>query len=161
MTKLLPSAQATFDDPSWTYELTYDGYLLMAWVGETGPPRLKTRNGGDAAKWFPEVLKELEELPPGDHVLDGEVCVLDEYGRTDSDKLHASGMARRWKPGLEPVAYYVFDILVDRGVDVGHEPTRRRQARLERLMRGGPSSLLRVEGFVGEGRWLFEQAPGA
>ncbi len=129
----------------------------MAWAGEGGP-RLKTRNGADATTWFPEVVRGLAELPAGEHVLDGEVVVLDELGRTDFDKLHARAKARRWKPGLASVVYCVFDVVVHRGRDIRHQPLRRRQACLEQLLRQGAPSLLRVTGLEGQGSQLFHQA---
>lgn len=85
----------------------------MAWTGE-GAPRLKTRNGAEATRRFPEVIRGLSELPGGEHILVGEVVVLDELGRTDFDKLHARAKARGWKPGLASVVYCVFDVPVPR-----------------------------------------------
>ena len=35
---LLGQARGSFDDPTWTFGLKYDGYRLMAWTGEGGPP---------------------------------------------------------------------------------------------------------------------------
>lgn len=35
-----------------------------------------------ATKWFPELVAGLSKLRGGPHVLDGEVCVLDELGRS-------------------------------------------------------------------------------
>jgi len=35
----------------------------------------------------------------------GDVVVLDEFGRTDFDKLHARAKACQWKPGLASVVY--------------------------------------------------------
>jgi len=67
-------------------------------------------------------------------VLDGEVVVLDELGRTDFDRLHARAKARRWKPGLASAVYCVFDIVVHRGKDIRDLPLPRRQACLELLL---------------------------
>lgn len=154
---LLEKARAPFDDPAWTFELKYDGYRLMA---QTDGERawLKSRNGADATAWFPEVVEGLLQLPPGVHVLDGEVCVLDQYGRTDFDRLHTRAMARRWKPGLAAVVYCIFDAPMHNGADLRNLPLVSRQQRLKRLFARPASSLLRVQGFVGEGVWLYEQA---
>jgi len=84
--------------------------------------------------------------------------VLDEFGRTDFDKLHARAKACQWKPGLASVVYCVFEVLVHRGTDIRHQPLRRRQACLEWLFCQGASSLLRVTGFEGQGSRLFHQA---
>jgi len=50
--------------------------------------------------------------------------VLDEFGRTDFDKLHARAKACQWKPGLASVVYCVFEVLVHRGTDIRHQPLR-------------------------------------
>lgn len=54
----------------------------------------------------------------------GDVVVLDEFGRTDFDKLHARAKACQWKPGLASVVYCVFEVLVHRGTDIRHQPLR-------------------------------------
>lgn len=67
----------------WLYE---NGYRVLA---STGPAaRLKSRGGIDASAWFPEVTAAMAAMPAGS-VLDGEVCVLDDIGRSDFDRLHA------------------------------------------------------------------------
>lgn len=156
---LLAQRPTAFDDPAWTFELKYDGYRLMAQTTPTGAA-LKTRNGANATTWFPEVAKGLYELALPDCVFDGEVCVLDQYGRTDFNQLHARARARRHKPGTAAVAYAIFDVLVFRGRNVCALPLRERQVLLEEVFERPGSSLLRVTGFQGEGNWLFEQACG-
>lgn len=154
---LLGQAKRPFDDPHWDYQLKYDGYrLLAAHEGDTA--LLKSRNGANATAWFPELVEGLNHLEPQRCVLDGEVCVLDSYGRTDFNRLHERALARRYKPGLALVVYCVFDVLVHRGKDVRALPLQRRQKLLEQLFRRPTSSMLRVTGFRGEGNWLFEQA---
>ena len=87
-----------FDDPGWTHEVKYDGYRMLAQV-DAGRVTLQTRNGSNATTWFPELLTVLADLPGGRHVLDGEVCVLDDYGRSDFDRLHARAKRRGFPAG--------------------------------------------------------------
>lgn len=50
---------------------------------------------------------------PGHQLLDGEVCVVDERGRGDFERLKRGAQMRRYKPGADLVAYRAFDILVN------------------------------------------------
>nr|WP_231942750.1 hypothetical protein [Cupriavidus taiwanensis] len=95
-------------------ELKY-GYRLLA---STKPFRLKTRNGADATAWFPEIGHALAPLARGYHILDGEVCLLDEIGRSDFDRLPARARRRGWHRGADPVVSCVFDALIVNGKDV-------------------------------------------
>lgn len=90
-TKLLPMLvdERAFDlnQPDWVYELKYDGYRCLALVdGDTVGLRGKT--GSNMTAWFPEVCKGLAGLRGGQHIIDGEVCVLDDLGRNDFDRFH-------------------------------------------------------------------------
>jgi bifunctional non-homologous end joining protein LigD len=59
---LLDERLLDLNEPGWIYELKYDGYRLMAEFG-AGRCRLRTRNGADASKWFPEVSQSLAAIP--------------------------------------------------------------------------------------------------
>src|SRR4051812_8421504 len=63
----------------WIYEIKWDGYRLVAGIHD-GKVQLATRGGADATKWFPEIVAGLANIPGGPHILDGEVCVLDDLG---------------------------------------------------------------------------------
>ena len=57
-------------DTERSYELKFDGYRLLAYVGAEGV-FLKTRNGADATKWFGEIadaLRALQGQQPGPSV---------------------------------------------------------------------------------------------
>ena len=77
----------------WLYEIKYDGYRVLASTGSTA--RLKSRGGIDATAWFPEVAAAVADMPSGS-VLDGEVCVLDDLGRSNFDRLHARARRKGW-----------------------------------------------------------------
>ncbi len=138
----------------WHYELKYDGYRALA---GTSPAALRTRNGADASRWFAEVVQSLKALPRGAHVLDGEVVVLDEYGRPDFDRLHRRARRRGYQPGDDLVVYCVFDLLVYRGRDLRAEPIEVRREKLQQLLAEPPRGMLCV-GTVDDGHWLYQQA---
>lgn len=127
---LLVEHKRPFDDGAWILEIKFDGYRLMASTGLDGV-HLKTRGGGEATRWFLETVAALRalDLPAGDHVFDGEICVLDDYGRTDFDRLHHRALARRAKPGSATFVYCIFDLLIDAGRDILHEALSYRPGR--------------------------------
>jgi bifunctional non-homologous end joining protein LigD len=111
-----------FTDPDWIYEIKYDGYRTLARAGGGDPVELRTKSGANCTKWFPEVAQLLGELPGGPHIIDGEVCVLDDIGRSDFERLQARARHRRWYPGADHVAICAFDILYANGHSVMHLP---------------------------------------
>ena len=90
----------------------------------------ETATGTDAAKWFPEAVQSLAQVKAGPCVVDGEVCVLDELGRSDFDQLQERARRRRRRryPRCRDVDYCVFDLLVNRGVDITQQPLLQRKA---------------------------------
>lgn len=145
-----------FDAPGWVYELKLDGYRLMAEFGE-GDVFLKTRGGANATAWFPEVADALRPLDVGRCVVDGEICVLDERGRSDFDKLHARARRRRRVAGADPVVFCVFDLLIEAGSSLMDEPLLERKRRLEKLLTPAPASTLYL-GHFKEGQEIFRNA---
>jgi ATP-dependent DNA ligase len=130
-----------FTDPEWLYEIKLDGYRCMAGVeASVDTPtashvQLLTKNGADCSTWFPEVAEALVGLPGGPHVLDGEVCVLDENGVSDFNRLQER--ARHKHRGRTPrVTYCVFDLLVHDGERIMGLPLVERKRRLEQLVAG-------------------------
>lgn len=139
--------------PGWRFEIQYDGYRVLS---RTGAPRMRTRNGADATTWFPELTAALAKLPQG-CILDGEVCVLDDLGRSDFERLHVRALRRRWFSGAAPVVYCVFDMLAGHGADFRAEPLESRQQALATLLAQPPEGLLLVS-YVDDGPSLYQRA---
>ncbi|WP_231942520.1 hypothetical protein [Cupriavidus taiwanensis] len=140
-------------EPGWHFEIKYDGYRMLAM---TGKPRLKSKNGADATAWFPELVRALATLPAG-YILDGEVCVLDDIGRSDFARLLARARRRGWYKGADPVAYCVFDLLVGKGKDLRGQPLERRKLALRRLLPEVREGMLYIDS-VEDGAWLYGHA---
>lgn len=146
-----------FSDPDWLFEIKHDGYRVLAeW--DSAAVYLQSRNGADATAWFPEVATSLAHIGAGRHVVDGEMCVLDDIGRSDFNRLHARARMRGWRPGADPVVFCVFDVLVHGGQSVMGLPLSERKKRLAKLFEHKPPSTLVVSDFEGEGRLLYAQA---
>ena len=62
---------------------------------------LATMRGADCTPWFPEVVQGLARLKGGPHIMDDEVCVLDELGRSDYNRLKDRARRRCWYEGCD------------------------------------------------------------
>lgn len=155
---LLTERSTPLNDARYTHEIKFDGYRILAEANGTSAS-LQSRNGADATSWFSEVVTALATLGGKRHVFDGEVCVLDEYGRSDFDRVHRRARRRRLTPDTDPVVFCVFDLLVHQGRDIRQRPLAERRALLEKVLPQGLPSLLRIDGVPGEeGTWLYRQA---
>ncbi len=143
---LFAEVKQPFDDPAWLHEIKYDGWRLLA---STGDAELRTKNGADATKWFPEISTTLASLPAG-AMLDGELCVLDDLGRADFGRLQARALMRRYRAGCDPVAYCVFDLLAHKGQDLRGLPLTTRKKRLEQLLKAPLPGILLVTAMPGD-----------
>jgi bifunctional non-homologous end joining protein LigD len=147
-----------FDQPGWIYELKFDGYRMLAGV-QDGAVQLASRQGTDCTAWFPEVAQGLGKLAGGPHILDGEVCVLDDLGRSDFNRLQDRARRRCFYPDCDAVTYCAFDLLARDGRSLIALPVQERKRQLAELLSPAPPSVLYVGHFDAEhGRALFEQA---
>lgn len=121
--------------PDWLYEIKYDGYRCMARVAEA-TVELRTKNGLDCTKWFPELACALEKVAGGPHVIDGEVCVLDDVGLSDFNRLQVRAGRRCWYGGCDSVTLCAFDLLFEDGNNIMGLPLVERKARLTALLDG-------------------------
>lgn len=95
---LLAEAKKPWGDPLWIAETKEDGYRQLADISGAAVA-LRTRGGADSTRWYPELVRALGGLTKTRTVLDGEVVVQDEYGRSDFNRLHARSQRRRWFAG--------------------------------------------------------------
>jgi bifunctional non-homologous end joining protein LigD len=143
---LLDERLLDLEEPGWIYEVKYAGWRLMAEFGD-GKCLLRTRRGANATRWFPEIASALAGMKGGPYVTDGEGCVLDDMGRSDFDRFQARALRKGWYEGADPVVYCVFDLLVDKGVDITRLPLVERKKRLAELFAAPPPGVLLVHYF--------------
>ncbi len=137
----LPAAKARFIEPmkaklvekppaagDWIYELKFDGIRLIA-VKSDKKVSLLSRNQNDLSERFPEVAHAIQNLTAGECVIDGEVVVLDEEGRSSFQLLQAREMEGRKSPGY----FYAFDLLQLDGKSLIGLPLEARKGVLEKL----------------------------
>jgi bifunctional non-homologous end joining protein LigD len=111
----------------WTFEVKWDGYRALATVSQSNVV-LTSRNGNDLTARFEHVAKEIAKaLKTPDCVLDGEVCALDEEGRSSFSAM------QQGKSGT-PLVYYAFDVLEVEGESLVELPLVERRKRLDSLL---------------------------
>jgi bifunctional non-homologous end joining protein LigD len=111
----------------WAFEVKWDGYRAIATVSQS-ETTLTSRNGNDLTARFEHVAKEIAKaVKTPDCVLDGEVCALDDVGRSSFSAM------QQGKAGT-PLVYYVFDVLEIEGEPLVDVPLVDRRKRLEALL---------------------------
>src|SRR5437868_161327 len=146
----LPLRQQTqpFDGQDWIYEIKHDGFRALA-VIERGKCRFLSRTLHDLYGFGDLRTALAEELQVDDAVLDGELAVMDEAGRT----LFAPIMRKRLD-----ARYFAFDLIWLNGKDLRREPLLTRKNRLKQLVPRYSSHILYVDHVRNVGRRLFQIA---
>ncbi|HSD06800.1 DNA ligase D [Flavobacterium sp.] len=116
-----------FDDPDWIFENKFDGYRTLALVEEDNV-ELFSRNRNSFTNNFKPITEELRKINH-EVVLDGEVVVEDEKGRSNFQFLQ-----NYLKTGKGKLLYYVFDILNLDGNDTTSLTLLERKQLLEMLL---------------------------
>ncbi len=161
----LPSAKPRFIEPmkaklvekppatgDWIYELKFDGIRLIA-VKRDEKVSLLSRNQNDLSGRFPEIVEAIENLPPREYVIDGEVVAVDGKGRSSFQLLQAHEMEGR----KSPIYFYAFDLLQLDGKSLIELPLEARKNVLEKLCAdaGDP---IRYSGAIGsDAKRLLEE----
>jgi bifunctional non-homologous end joining protein LigD len=136
---------------SWIHEYKYDGYRLLLAVGD-GVATAWTRKGLDWSDKFKSLVKAAGRLPAG-CLIDGEAVAIDDKGKP-SFQLLQSTLKDSSRANL---AFYAFDLLVDRGEDIRRLPTIERKERLAALLKGVHPPILFGDHVIGRGEELFRE----
>ncbi|HYY75892.1 MAG TPA: DNA ligase D [Gaiellaceae bacterium] len=132
----------------WLFEVKWDGYRAIARVAG-GEATLTSRRGNDLTGRFPEVARAIGRAAKSpDCVLDGEVCALDEGGRSSFSVM---------QQGSGPLVFYAFDVLEEDGQPLLERPLAERRERLEKLLDLRNQTVRLSEAFE-DGRALYEAA---
>lgn len=158
MTAFIPPCMPTLVDKppegdDWAHEIKYDGYRTQIHLGAT--PHAFTRNGHDWLPKYASVVLSAATLIPAEAVIDGEIVVQDESGRSDFAGLAS---AIRWQSAK--LTFYAFDLLSVGGRDLRQERCEDRRRRLLDLI-GEPrpdSQIQFSQDFRGSGAEFFAAA---
>lgn len=128
-----------FTSEDWVYQMKFDGYRCLAGV-KGGRAELRSRMNNDCTRWYPEIAAAVSSLK-GEHVIDGEACVLDEIGRSDFEAIHKRSMRRRYTTGDPPAVLAAFDIMVYKGEDIRQLVLVERRELLRKVLAKAPGIL--------------------
>jgi bifunctional non-homologous end joining protein LigD len=123
---LAAAVDRSFDKPGWMFEIKWDGYRAIAEV-TAKKTRLYSRKQLSFGAYGP-IVESLKKLGH-EAVLDGEIVVLDEAGKSQFQLLQNY---KRTKAG--PLVYYVFDLLYLDGHDLRGLPLLRRKQILAAIL---------------------------
>lgn len=139
----------------WLHEIKYDGYRMLCRV-ENKEVRLITRNNRDWTDKFPQLIRALKKKKIAAAVLDGEVVVLDEQGRSVFQELQNYLQ----NPRSKRLVYYVFDLLWYDGYNLtGVRLEERKRLLADILGLNKETSVIRYSGHIkGKGTQVWEQA---
>lgn len=138
---------APFDHPDVLFELKHDGFRAMLYV-DRGRGRLVSRRGNVLTRFQPLADDLVRELRVAQLLLDGEVVILDDRGRSLFNPL-----LRR---DASPI-FYAFDLVWSSAGDLRPLPLRERKAMLHGLCPSGSDSMLVADGVIGSGAALFAE----
>jgi len=133
--QLAEDARSAPNGRNWVHELKLDGYRIQMHVhaGAQGKPakvRLFTRKGLDWTTRMPALARAAAELEVESAILDGEIVVLDNSGRTSFSELQAA-----FQNGKDAaIVYFAFDLLHLNGRNLRELPLIQRKEILEKLL---------------------------
>jgi len=112
----------------WIFEIKFDGYrALLSACGEE--VAFYSRNGHDWTGRLPGLAAAARRLRLDRMLVDGEVVAVDDEGRTSF-----SALQQALKNGGRNLAFFAFDLLVDRGEDIRKLSNLERKERLARAL---------------------------
>lgn len=139
-----------FDEKGWLFEIKWDGYRAFGIKTKRGCDLL-SRSKKSFRNIYPTIIEALQKIP-GTFILDGEIVILDRFGRSHFQKLQ-----NYQKTGKGTPYFYVFDLLVINDKDVRKLPLTERKKRVKSLLKG--SKTIRYSPHVLErGKALFKKA---
>lgn len=124
--------------PQWQYEPKWDGFRCLGFR-DGKHVTLESKGGQPLGRYFPEIVKALEELTATKFVIDGELVVPSEHGLSFDallQRIHPVESRIRKLSVQTPAILICFDLLVDvDGSLLANEPLKVRRKKLESFAR--------------------------
>ena len=147
---LAKETDEAFDDKEWLFEIKWDGYRAISEIKD-GSVLLYSRNGNSFINDYPLVARELKKIKH-DAVLDGEIVVLNEEGKSEFQKLQHYEDNTQYQ-----ICYYVFDLLSLNGNDTSELTLIERKELLKKLL--PKNAVIKYsEHIIAKGKGFFEAA---
>jgi ATP-dependent DNA ligase len=121
------------------YEPKWDGFRCLA-SRDGDAIELRSRNGRPLARYFPEIVEALDELPARRFLLDGEIVVPGAFVAL-LQRLHPAASRVERQRRETPATLMAFDLVMVGGEELAGRPFTERRAALERLLGGAPRGL--------------------
>lgn len=145
----------------WLYEVKWDGVRALCFI-EDKQLRILSRNGNRCEQQYPELHVLRHYVEAGTAILDGEIAVLDEKGRSSfsliqpriavSDPNTIAHLARS-----TPATLFLFDLLYLDGYDLRGVPLEQRKELLKEILK--PTDQIRYsDHFIANGEEMLEAA---
>jgi len=148
-----------FSNPDWLFEIKWDGIRALAWIKD-GALELRSRTGRAITAQFPELHDLPKHVRAAEAILDGEIVVIDEHGRSSFERLQSRINVARPTAALvhqAPAIYFLFDLLYADGYDLRDAPLLERKRLLQQLLEPG-DTFRYADHQMEHGRELFELA---
>lgn len=122
------------DEPDWQFEPKWDGFRCLAF--RSGDEvELRAKSGKPLGRYFPEVMRMLQEMPQTSFVIDGELAIpIDSTLSFDAlqMRLHPAASRIQKLSRETPAILILFDMLMTPGrASLLDAPLSERRARLE------------------------------
>ena len=141
-----------FTRAGWVNEEKYDGIRALAY--RTGKRiQIFSRNLKNITAEFPQIAKELVQLPGGDFVLDGEIVAFDSKGISRFQLLQRRALGENVNP-----VFAVFDCLEVNGKEILASTLYERRRALEQILANPPPGLILARRLSDDSRVAFNLA---
>ena len=145
---------------NWLYEIKWDGVRALCKI-HAGKLEITSRRGLRSEAQYPELADLPIHIAAKDVWLDGEICVLDESGRSRfaliQSRISANKSSLTQLQETNPATLFLFDVLYADGYDLRAVPLADRKRLLASLVT--PTNHIRLsETFDTDGDQMFEAA---
>ncbi|MBA2650026.1 MAG: DNA ligase D [Legionella sp.] len=138
---------------AWLHEIKFDGYRILAFI-ENKKVILRSRNNIEWTKELLPVAHALEKVTSKNLILDGEVVLLDEQGKSDFQLLQNTIKANQSSKFI----YYIFDILYYDTYNLMRLPLLQRKEILRALLPEKNPTLFYSDHIINGGEFIFNHS---
>lgn len=142
----------TPDGDDWSHEIKLDGYRVMTRI-EGKKVRLLTRSGLDWTEKFQSIQEAIAKLSLKDAILDGEIVVFDENGKSDFQALQTALSENRQKD----LRYCIFDVPYLNGNNLMEWPLTKRREHLKPFLKKSGKIIRFSDSIIGNGKEFFKE----
>jgi ATP-dependent DNA ligase len=120
---------------NWQYEPKWDGFRCIAFR-DSDDVYLQSKSGQPLARYFPDVVEALKQLPAKKFVIDGELAIPVDGSLSFDElqlRLHPAASRVAKLAQAHPAIFIVFDVLAQDRESFLKEPLRKRRKLLEKF----------------------------